>query len=105
MIIKKDFTSNIEIRDNKLVAVITTGDRDRDGDIIDPTGAVIDNYLKNPVIMFAHDYWSLPIGKASSVKIMEDRIEVEPVFAPASVNPVAPLVENAYKEGFMTSGV
>jgi len=42
---------------------------DRDGDIITATGWKLDNYLKNPVVLYGHDYGELPVGKATSVII------------------------------------
>jgi len=42
---------------------------DRDGDIVTATGWKLDNYLKNPVVLYGHDYYSLPVGKAESVII------------------------------------
>lgn len=42
---------------------------DRDGDIVTATGWKLDNYLKNPVVLYGHDYSELPIGKAESVVI------------------------------------
>ena len=42
---------------------------DRDGDIVTATGWKLDNYLKNPVVLYGHNYYSLPVGKAESVII------------------------------------
>lgn len=42
---------------------------DRDGDIITATGWKLDNYLKNPVVLYGHDYSDLPVGKAVNVVI------------------------------------
>lgn len=40
---------------------------DRDGDTISIDGWEIGNYMKNPVVLFGHDYSDLPIGKTVSV--------------------------------------
>lgn len=42
---------------------------DRDGDIVTAAGWKLDNYLKNPVVLYGHNYYSLPVGKAESVII------------------------------------
>jgi len=42
---------------------------DRDGDIVTATGWKLDNYLKNPVVLYGHDYSELPVGKAENVVI------------------------------------
>lgn len=43
--------------------------QDRDGDIIESSGWKLDNYKKNPVILFGHDYKGLPVGKAITTEI------------------------------------
>ena len=42
---------------------------DRDGDIVTAAGWKLDNYLKNPVVLYGHNYYSLPVGKAENVLI------------------------------------
>lgn len=42
---------------------------DRDGDIVTAAGWKLDNYLKNPVVLYGHDYGELPVGKAEKVFI------------------------------------
>ena len=48
--------------------LISTGDVDRDNEILLPRGAVLEHYKKNPQVLWAHDYRQPPIGKASWVK-------------------------------------
>lgn len=43
---------------------VSTETRDRDGDVIKQAGIDIKDYRKNPVVLYAHDYRSLPIGIA-----------------------------------------
>ena len=40
----------------EILHLITTGSRDRAGDIVSPTGARLKNYRKNPVVLVNHDY-------------------------------------------------
>jgi HK97 family phage prohead protease len=49
---------------------ITTGAPDRMKDTIDPKGWDLTHYKKNPVVLYAHDYHDLPVGK--SVKMEAD---------------------------------
>ena len=51
-----------ELEDRQAVFTISTEDVDRDGDIIKADGIDTSDYLKNPVVLFAHDSTSLPIG-------------------------------------------
>jgi len=43
---------------------------DRYGDVIEQGGWVLDFYKRNPIVLFAHDSRSLPIGKALSVGVV-----------------------------------
>lgn len=51
-------------------AMISTEDVDRQGDIVRATGARLENYLKNPVVLWAHDYGEPPVARALSVEII-----------------------------------
>ncbi|MDO8716402.1 MAG: HK97 family phage prohead protease [Dehalococcoidales bacterium] len=50
------------------VDYITTSAIDRDGEIVDPMGAILTDYQQNPVVLFGHDHWSMPIGKCAWIK-------------------------------------
>ena len=65
-----------------LIFTITTDVRDREGDIVDPMGANVDNYKNNAVMQWAHKYDELPIGKSvemsrTKVRAMVKGAEVE----------------------------
>ncbi|MBW2672141.1 MAG: HK97 family phage prohead protease [Deltaproteobacteria bacterium] len=65
-----------------LIFTISTRTQDRDEDILEPNGCRLDNYMKNPVVLFAHDYRSLPIGRSKSVSVTADAVVAEVEFAP-----------------------
>jgi HK97 family phage prohead protease len=50
---------------------------DRDGDSIPLEGWDTDNFLKNPVVLFGHDYHSLPVGRARSITMSEDGMDFD----------------------------
>lgn len=81
--------------------VISTANADRDRDCVMPKGIQIKNFLKNPVVLFAHDYRSLPVAKAISVKADDSRVTAEAEFATADMNPMAESVYRMLKAGFL----
>ena len=91
-------------------AVISTGAVDRQGDTVDPMGWQLDSYMKNPVVLWAHDYRSLPVAKALSVEVKgsgkrarlkaKARFETFP-FADAVFNLIASGTINATSVGFV----
>jgi HK97 family phage prohead protease len=48
--------------------LITTDEVDRDGDVVNPLGIDTTNYMRNPVVCFAHQYDRLPIGRCVGLK-------------------------------------
>lgn len=54
-----------------IISYITTAAKDRDGEIVLPSGADLKHYRKNPVVLFGHDYRTLPIGKNIWIKADE----------------------------------
>lgn len=52
----------------------STGSIDRHGESINPMGWKLENYLKNPVVLWGHDYRALPIGKAIKVWIEKGQL-------------------------------
>jgi hypothetical protein len=48
----------------RLSFTITSNRRDRDRDIVEPSGAMTDNYAANPVMLWAHKYDEVPIARS-----------------------------------------
>ncbi len=81
------------------VFTISTASEDREGDILVPAGVVTTNYLLNPVVLWAHDYYSLPIGKTRHIgATFDDRLEADVEFAPTDF---AQEVKRLVDEGFL----
>jgi hypothetical protein len=55
----------------RMTFTISTGSVDRDNDTLDPKGWDVKSYLTNPVVLFAHDYKSLPVAKCVEIKSTE----------------------------------
>ena len=98
MVPLKGVAESVETAKGRLRVTISTRARDRHGDILEPGGAQIAAYLKNPVVLWAHDYKSLPIGRAASLVREGDTLKAEIQFAPTSF---ADEVYGLYAKGFL----
>jgi HK97 family phage prohead protease len=95
-----------EINDDDRIIpfIVTKRIVDRDGDLLEPSGADLDNFEKNPVINLNHDiYNQLPIGKAVKIKRNKDEIKVWIKFATKEENPIAANVYRLVKGGFLNA--
>ena len=62
--------ADMQVSDNarEFVAKITTDTRDRDNEIINPKGVDFSHFLKNPVILWSHNYNEPGIGRCQWLK-------------------------------------
>lgn len=79
----------------------STDSVDRESDVIDPRGWALDDFKRNPVILWAHDHTRPPIGKATSVGVTGNKLKVEIVFTPESANPEGARVRELVDAGFL----
>lgn len=86
--------------DNVRSFVISHVSTDRDGDTLEPNGCKFENFMKNPVVLWAHGYTSPPIGKALNLDIQSDRIVSKVKFAPtAFAQEIKALVDGGFVNG------
>lgn len=94
----------VDRKERTAVFAINTDHLDRDKEVLLPGGADLKNYNKNPVVMYGHDYSSLPIGRALwTKKVKEEGRDVllsKPRFAPTQF---ATDVFNLVSEGFLNT--
>lgn len=83
--------------------VISTEAIDRHGSTIAAGGWELDNYRKNPIVLFAHDSSAPPVGRAVEVRVDPERRALVAVteFTPRDVNPFGDMVGRMVREGFM----
>ncbi len=81
--------------------VISTGDVDRMGESISPTGWDLQFYKMNPIVLWAHDYSDLPIGMTESIELKDGKLVASGKFAPADANPKAQFARKLYDAGFL----
>ena len=78
--------------------------KDRDGDTLTAAGANLDNYRKNPVVLWAHDHKGLPVAKALSIEAVEGvglRAQIQ--FPPRGVDEFADRVHSLWAAGFLNA--
>lgn len=80
--------------------VFSTGDVDRQGEVVVQDGWKLDEFLKNPVILWAHDHWQPAIGKVVELAKTAIGLEGAIQFA-ADEYEFAKTIYNLYKGGFM----
>lgn len=83
---------------------ISTPTLDRDRDHVMPLGARIDNYMKNPVVQWGHNYFEpwATIGKTTALKVSAEGIDAEFVLRDP-VNDTDPqnIVKLLWAQGFI----
>ncbi len=88
---------------------IMAGQRARDGDIVEPMGMDVAAYLRNPVVLWAHDHGGvfsgaaggLPIARTTRLYPSAQGIEADFEFVEG--DPFADRVRNAWEQGFIRS--
>lgn len=76
--------------------VISTADVDRSGESLVQEGMDNTNYINNPIVLYGHDYYSLPIGVCESLNLVNGKWVAKGRFAPADANPFAQQVRKLY---------
>jgi HK97 family phage prohead protease len=92
--------------DRSLTFTISTATVDRQSDTVSLDGWDFENYLKNPVMLWAHDYSHLPIAAASKVWKYGTKIKASVDFVPADMPVIGPFAEavfQMYKGGFLNA--
>src|SRR5665213_111509 len=95
-----DFVSKVKASgdDRTFEVVMSTSDEDRQGDALDQVGWDFKYYDMNPVVLWAHNYSSFPIGIVTDIKIDGDKAIATGKFAPAGINPEADMACALYQE-------
>ena len=83
---------------SRLTIRAAVGSEDRKGDVIDPSGWVLDGYRRNPVFLWAHDRSKPPIGKSQRIWVEDGALYAVVEFAPTDF---AREIAELYERGFM----
>lgn len=84
--------------DRTIVARVSTPDRDRDGEIVEPKGIDLANFNANPILLWVHDYKRPPIGRALWSRIDGKGLLCKFKFAETAF---ADEIYTLYRDGFL----
>jgi len=93
-------------RETRTLTIIGTDEtKDRDGDIISIKGWQMDNFLKNPVFLYAHNYSSVPIGSATKIIKRKNpgRLEFVEKFPTEGLYPFADMIFELFNEKILNA--
>lgn len=82
---------------------LSTGAVDRDEDTISPKGWNLKHFRKNPVVLFAHDGQSLPVGRAKNIRKSDESLDASAVFTPKDLYPFGHTVGQMYRKNFLNA--
>lgn len=98
-IVKQDVDPSTGMMD--VTFVISTSALDRDSDIVDVDGWELQNYLANPVVLWAHNYSQPPVGVAQSVWMEDGKLLATDRFTPQEINPFGHMVYQMVRGRFL----
>lgn len=81
--------------------IISTADVDRQGESIKLDAWDFSFFMANPVVLYGHNYYDLPIGVCDEIGPKDGKIVAKGRFAPADANPFAQQVRKLYDAGMM----
>ena len=90
-----------EVDSGTFNVIASTADRDRQNEIVLQDGWDLSFYKLNPVVLWAHDYSSMPIGVCTEIAVIDGKLQAKGKFAPASANPFAQQIRMLYDLGFV----
>lgn len=84
--------------------VITDQSEDRYGDTIATDGWTFDNFEKNPVLLWAHDYRAHPVGKLAAPRTVGKKVKAKIAeWVPRDLSEFAWATEQMMRRGFLNA--
>ena len=94
LVVRKLFVAQPEQADDDLIRfTITTSAVDRERDILELDGWELGNYQRNPVVLWGHEAYEPPIGRAVSLFREGEGLKSDVRFVPADVPVYGPKAE------------
>jgi uncharacterized protein len=85
-----------------VVAVVSTSETDRMGDIVVQSGIDLTNYRRNPVVLWAHDA-TMPIARCTSIDIVDGALTATMKFPDAGADQDSDRVLNKIRAGLLNA--
>lgn len=102
--VRKELVTEVGQTAEGLSFILSTPSVDRHGDTVAQAGWKLDNYKKNPVVLFGHDQNSPPVGKAGYVAVENGKLVAKAVqFTPKDLSPFGHMIGEMYRQGFMNA--
>lgn len=108
--LRKEFAVEVKAEDGDasraLTFTISTSSVDRHGDAVSVDGWALESYLKNPVVLWGHNYSLLPIGRAVKIWKHAGKLKAKAEFQPADRPVIGQLAEGvyqSYRDGFLAA--
>jgi HK97 family phage prohead protease len=90
-----------QVNDRQIRFVATDGRVDRTGEIVEPGGAILDGYLKNPVVLAFHDV-TRPVARCTNIDKNNQRIVCDIAFPPVGQSSASDEICNLLKFGALS---
>jgi HK97 family phage prohead protease len=103
--LRKAFTAEVKAESDSRVLnfTISTASVDRAGDTVAVSGWRTAEYRKNPVVLWAHDYTSLPVARSLNEWIEGGALKAKAEFTPPGLARFNDTVFEMYKQGFLSA--
>lgn len=89
--------------DGGVVITISTPTPDRYRDVVKVDGINLANYARNPVVLLNHDYYGMPVARATKTYIQDSRLKSEPEFPAPEVYELGALVGRMVRAGYLNA--
>lgn len=87
----------------KVPFIISTAAVDRDNDTISVEGWKLDNYRKNPVVLWAHDGRKPPVARSLEEKVEDSALKSTALFATKDLYPFGYMIGQMYAQKFLNA--
>lgn len=97
-------TKLVRKEDGTVSFVASESSPDRSGDTVQAAGWKLDNFKKNPVLLWAHSHYDPPVGKVGSIAVVGERLIADKcVFTSDDENKFGADVGRMVKAGFLNT--